>query len=65
MNGINKIRLITCGHKTFGVKWLFEPTTTHQLSATMDTKAAHSPKRFIPPSLYAMWILHHDELFDK
>ena len=38
----------TCGHKTFGVKWLFEHTATHQLSATVDTNAARSPKRFIP-----------------
>ena len=45
MNGINKIRHITCGHKTFGVKWLFEHTATHQLSATVDTKAARSPRR--------------------
>jgi hypothetical protein len=38
----------TCGHKTFGVKWLFGHSTTHQLSATVDTNAARSPKRFIP-----------------
>jgi len=39
---------IKCGHKTFGVKWLFEHPATHQLFATVDTNAARSPKRFIP-----------------
>lgn len=43
-----KAQCITCGHKTFGVKWLFEHFATHQLSARVDTNAARSPKRFIP-----------------
>ena len=38
----------TCGHKTFGVKWLFEHTATHQLSVSVDRNTARSPKRFIP-----------------
>ena len=44
----NLTRHITCGHKTFGVKWLYEHPATHQLSAMVDTNAAHSPIRFIP-----------------
>ena len=44
---------ITCGHKTFGVKWLFNHSATHQSLVTVDTNAARSPKRFIPPTLWA------------
>ncbi len=39
---------LTCGHKTFGVKWLFGHPATHQGLVTVDTNAARSPKRFIP-----------------
>jgi len=45
-------QLTTCGHKTFGVKWLFKHTTTHQLLFTVDTNAARTPKRFIPQKRY-------------
>ena len=38
----------TRGHKTSGVKWLFEHAAMYQLFATMDTNAARSPNRFIP-----------------
>jgi hypothetical protein len=41
-------RGITCGHKTFGVQWLFEHPATHQGLVTVDSNAARSPKRFIP-----------------
>lgn len=62
MNGINKIRYITCGHKTFGfaelallslvgVKWLFEHITTHQLMLIIDTSSASSFKHFMPPNV--------------
>jgi uncharacterized protein (TIGR01619 family) len=46
MLSTNKAQALTCGHKTFGVKWLFEHPATHQLSATVDTNTARSPKRF-------------------
>jgi len=47
VENINR-QCLTAGHKTFGVKCLFEHTTTHQLFAMVDTNAARSPKRFIP-----------------
>ena len=52
INNIN-CQAITCGHKTFGVKWLFEHLATHQLYTTVDTNAARSPKRFIPQDRWA------------
>ena len=42
-------RPITRGHKTWGAKWLFEHSNTHQLLVSVDKNAARSPKRFIPP----------------
>lgn len=46
-------RGITCGHKTFGVQWLFEHPATHQGLVTVDSNAARSPKRFIPQNRYS------------
>ena len=48
---MNNALWLTCGHKTFGVKWLFEHPATHQLLVSVDTNAARSPKRFIPPTV--------------
>ena len=42
----NKAQQLTCGHKTFGVKLLFEHPATHQLFTRVDRNAARSPKRF-------------------
>ena len=53
----NKL-VLTCGHKTFGVKWLFGHPATHQLSATVDTNAARSPKRFIPQNRWRSFLGH-------
>ena len=47
IENINR-QCLTCGHKTFGVKWLFKHSATHQSLVTVDTNAARSPKRFIP-----------------
>ncbi len=47
----NKLRALTCGHKTFGVMWLFEHPATHLSLVTVDTNAARSPKRFIPQTM--------------
>jgi len=51
MKLMNNALWLTCGHKTFGVKWLFEHPATHQLLVSVDTNAARSPKRFIPPTV--------------
>jgi len=40
---------LTGGHKTFGWKWFFEHSATHQVLVSVDTNAARTPKRFIPP----------------
>ena len=39
--------MLTCGHKTVGVKWLFEQSAIHKLLVTVDTNTARFPKRFI------------------
>lgn len=52
----NEHQLTTSGHKTFGVQWLFQRTTTHQLSATVDTNAARSPKRFYTAGRYMTFL---------
>jgi len=49
---LNNKLVLTCGNKTFGVKWLFEHPATHQGLVTVDTNAARSPKRFIPQNRY-------------
>ena len=46
-----KHETLTYGHKTVGVKWLFEHATSHQLLVTVDTYALRKPNRFIPPSV--------------
>ncbi|NCB85798.1 MAG: hypothetical protein EOM44_15110 [Bacteroidia bacterium] len=43
-----KHETLTCGHKTVGVKWLFEHATSHQLFVTVDKYALRKPNRFIP-----------------
>ena len=42
-----KALAITCGQKTFGVKWLFGHPATHQLLLSVHTNAARFPNRFI------------------
>ena len=42
----------TCGHKTFGMKWLFKHPATYQLFVTVNTNVARSPKRFIAREHY-------------
>jgi hypothetical protein len=44
------------GHKTSGCQWLFEHSSTHQLSVFVDKNTARTPKRFIPPKLLAVII---------
>jgi hypothetical protein len=45
---------LTGSHKTFGWKWLFGHSSTLQLLLSVDTKAASSPKRFMPPNRYRL-----------
>jgi hypothetical protein len=45
IENINR-QCLTCGHKTFGVMWLFDHPATHQSLVTVDRNAARSPKRF-------------------
>jgi hypothetical protein len=51
-------RHITGGHKTFGAQCLFERPTKNQLLFTLETNAAHSPKRFIPPDRLVAILKH-------
>ena len=55
-------QLTTGGHKTFGVKFLFEHTATHQLLLSVDTNAASNSQRFIPPNRYTAFAGNKDSL---
>ncbi len=57
---MNKTLLATRGHKTLGVKWLFEPQFSHQSLLYLDSVVAPKSPTFHTANRYAQYKKHDD-----